>query len=137
MSSFRQAKMRMKAQISSEFMIFVSLSFLIAIAFSLYSIEQLNDFRKQKEDEAVKDIALKLQKELITAAVVEDGYTRSFKIPDKLDNSINYSIITKNSTITVESRNSLYTVSIPRVLGNASKGNNVINKTDGVIYLNG
>lgn len=123
-----------KAQISTEFFIFIGLAFLIAIAFGVASIEQLNDFRIQKESEAVRDLALKLQKELITAANVEDGYVRAFQIPDRLDN-INYSLTTQNSTITVKSQNSLYIVSIPNVVGNVSKGNNVINKTDGVIYL--
>lgn len=124
-----------KAQISAEFFIFLGLAFLIAIAFELASLEQLNDFRIQKENEAVKDLALKLQKELLIAAVVEDGYVRVFGIPDKLD-SINYSLATQNSTITVESKNSLYIVSIPKAVGNASKGTNTINKTGGVIYIN-
>ncbi|MBS3114953.1 hypothetical protein J4448_07680 [Candidatus Woesearchaeota archaeon] len=124
-----------KAQVSAEFFIFLGLAFLIAIAFELASLEQLNDFRIQKENEAVKDLALKLQKELLIAAVVEDGYVRFFQIPDKLD-SINYSLATKNSTITVQSKNSLYIVSIPRAIGNASKGANTINKTGGVIYIN-
>ena len=124
-----------KAQISAEFFIFLGLAFLIAIAFELASLEQLNDFRIQKENEAVKDLALKLQKELLIAAVVEDGYVRVFKIPDKLD-SINYSLATQNSTITVKSKNSLYIVSVPRAVGNASKGTNTINKTNGIIYIN-
>lgn len=123
-----------EAQISIEFFILLGLAFLTALAFEIASLEQLNDFRIQKESEAVKDLALKLQKELLVAAVVEDGYVRIFQIPDKLDN-INYSLTTKNYTITVQSKNSLYIVSIPRAIGNVSKGINTINKTGGVIYL--
>ncbi len=123
------------SQISSEFFIFIGLAFLIAIAFEIASLEQLNDFRTQQESEAVKDIALKLQKELLIAADVEDGYVRIFQIPDKID-SINYSLTTQNSTITVKSKNSLYITAIPRIIGNVSKGSNIINKTGGVIYLN-
>lgn len=123
------------AQISAEFFIFLGLAFLIAIAFEIASLEQLNDFRIQKEGEAVKDLALKLQKELLTAATVEDGYVRIFEIPDKLDN-INYSITTQNSTIAVQSKNGFYLVSIPKTVGNVSKGNNKVNKTGGVIYIN-
>lgn len=126
------------SQISSEFFIFVGLAFLIAIAFAIASLEQLNDFRVQQESSAVKDLALKLQKELLIAAEVEDGYVRIFQIPDKIDgiNGINYSLTTQNSTITVTSKNSLYIVAIPRIIGNVSKGSNIINKTGGVIYLN-
>ena len=124
-----------KAQISAEFFVFLGLAFIIAVAFEIASVKQLNDFRIQKENDAVKDLALKLQKELLIAANVEDGYVRSFEIPDKLD-SIDYSLTTQNSTITVRSGNSFYLVAVPKVFGNVSKGTNKINKTGGVIYIN-
>ena len=127
--------MNFKAQISAEFFVFLGLAFLIAIAFEIASLEQLKDFRIQKESEAVKDIALKLQKEMFVATAVEDGYRRTFKIPSTLD-GINYSLTTLNSTITVQSKNTIYLVSIPKSVGNVSKGNNMLNKTGGVIYIN-
>lgn len=123
------------AQISAEFFVFLGLAFLIAVAFEIASIGQLNEFRTQKESEAVKDLALKLQREILLASTVEDGYVRAFEIPNKLDNT-NYSLTTLNSTITVKSKNSLYIVSIPKAIGNVSKGTNTINKTGGVIYIN-
>ena len=127
--------MNFKAQISAEFFVFLGLAFLIAIAFEIASLDQLKDFRIQKESEAVKDIALKLQKEMFVATAVEDGYRRTFKIPSTLD-GINYSLTTLNSTITVQSKNTIYLVSIPKSVGNVSKGNNMLNKTGGVIYIN-
>jgi len=127
--------MSSKAQISAEFFIFLGLVFLIAIAFEVVSLDQLNDFKVQKESEAVKDLALKVQKELFIAASVEDGFTRVFEIPDKLEN-INYSLTMKNSTVTAISKNSIYVVSIPQANGNLSKGTNKISKKDGIIYIN-
>jgi len=124
-----------KAQISAEFFVFVGLAFLVAIAFEVVSLDQLNDFRIQKESEAIKDLALKLQKELLIAATVEDGYVRFFKIPEKID-TINYSLAIQNSTITVKSKNSIFVVSTPNVVGNLTKNTNKINKTGGVIYIN-
>ena len=124
-----------KAQVSAEFFIFVGMAFIIAIAFSMSSIGHLNYFRLQNEDSAVKDLALKLQKEVLLAASVEDGYRRAFSITDKLDN-INYTLTTQNSTITVQSANSIFTVTIPNSIGNVTKGTNTINKTGGVIYIN-
>ena len=124
-----------KAQISAEFFIFLGLVFLIAIAFEVVSLDQLNDFKAQKESEAVKDLALKVQKELFIAASVEDGFTRVFEIPDKLEN-INYSLTMKNSTVTAISKNSIYVVSIPQANGNLSKCTNKISKKDGIIYIN-
>lgn len=123
-----------RAQISTEFFVFLGLAFLIAIAFEIASLEQLNDFRMQKESELVKDVALKLQKEALIAATVEDGYVRVFEIPQMLEN-INYTLTTLNQTITVKSKNSLYIVAIPKAIGKIGKGVNVINKTNGVIYI--
>ena len=127
--------MHSNAQVSAEFFVFLELAFLVAIAFEIASLDQLNDFRLQKENEAVNDLALKLQQELIVASTVEDGYVRLFWIPDNIDN-INYSLSTQNSAITVESKNSIRIVPIPKVVGNVSKGTNNINKTGGVIYIN-
>ena len=123
------------AQVNVEFFIFIGIVFLISVAFGLTSVEQLKDFRNQQESDAVKDLALKLQKELIVAATVEDGYVRSFTIPNNLSN-INFVLMTQNSTISVQSANAFYTVSIPKIVGNLSKGTNSINKTLGVIYVN-
>lgn len=124
-----------KAQVSVEFFIFMGMAFLVAIAFEIASLDQLKDFRVQKESDSVKDIAIKLQKEILIAASVEDGYVRAFTIPNQMDN-INYTLTTLNYTITVESKNSIYTVLIPNSVGNVTKGPNIINKTGGVIYIN-
>src|SRR3989338_4243770 len=104
------------AQVSAEFFIFLGLAFLIAIAFELASLDQLNDFRAQKESDAVRDLALKLQKEALIAANVEDGYVRVFEIPQKLEN-INYSLATRNYTVIVESKNAFYILALPRAVG--------------------
>ena len=125
-----------RAQVSLEFFIFVGLAFIIAIAFELAAVDQLKDIRIQNEQDATKDLALKLQKEVLIAASVEEGYARTFTIPNKLDKNINYTLTTVNYTITVESKNSIYTVSIPNSIGNISKGTITINKTGGVIYIN-
>ena len=124
-----------KAQVSAEFFVFLGLAFLIAIAFEIASLDQLNDFRIQKESEAVKDLALKLQKEMLIAATVEDGYVRVFDIPDKLD-SIDYFLTIQNYTINIKSKNAFYIASIPKAIGNMTKGTNTIKKTNGIIYIN-
>lgn len=127
--------MHSKAQISAEFFVMVGLAFLIAIAFEIASLDHLNDFRAQKESEAVKDLAVKLQKEVLIATAVEDGYVRIFSVPEKLD-TINYTLAMQNYTLIVESKKGFYLVSLPRAVGNFTKGTNKINKTGGVIYIN-
>ena len=119
--------MNYRAQISNEFFALLGLAFLISIAFEVVALDQLNDFRIKKENEAVQDMALKLQREMLLAAVVEDGYVRSFTIPDKLD-GINYTLTTMNSTLSVQSKNSYYSASIPKSVGNITKGTNRITR---------
>ena len=125
----------MRAQISAEFMMFVGLSLLISIIFGVISVRQLHDANVQNENDAVQDIASKLQKEIITASYVTDGYTRKFTIPDTLS-GVNYSVAIKNSTVVVWSKNSFLELRIPLVTGNLTKGTNSINKTNGVVYVN-
>ena len=127
--------MHSKAQVSSEFYVFLGLAFLIAIAFEIASLDQLNDFMAERESAAVKDLALKLQKEVLIAANVEDGYVRVFEVPDKVEN-INYTITIQNYTINLESKSGLYILGMPKATGNFTKGANKINKTGGVIYIN-
>ncbi|HLC49973.1 MAG TPA: hypothetical protein VJI97_00930 [Candidatus Nanoarchaeia archaeon] len=124
-----------KSQVSTEFFIFLGLAFLIAIIFSVGSLDKLNDVRTKKETDAVMDIALKLQREVLIAAYVEDGYSRSFQLPNNLE-AINYSIRTQNSTIIIQSKKGFYSLPIPTVIGNFTKGTNIISKTNGVINVN-
>ena len=128
--------MNSKAQVSFEFFILVGMAFLVTIVFTSLALKDLNQFRNQKESEAVKDLALKLQQEVIISSEVEDGYVRNFKIPDKLD-STNYSLnIYNSSLLVVQSKNGFYLVQVPKIVGSFAKGDNKINKTGGVIYIN-
>ena len=124
-----------RAQVSAEFFILLGIIFLTAIAFELVSLDHLKDFRIQKESDSVKDMAIKLQKEILVASTVEDGYVRIFTLPAQLE-SINYSVAIENSTLVVTSKNAFYTVSIPIVVGNLTQGTNNITKTGGVIHIN-
>ena len=123
-----------KSQVSMEFFIFIGLGFIIAITFVIASIDQLNGIRARKEYDAAKDIALKLQKEILVASSVQDGYSRIFQAPDSIIGS-NYSITMQNLTLAIKSKSGLYIVSIPKTSGNITKGSNIINKTNGEIYI--
>ena len=79
------------------------------------------------------DIALKMQREILIAAYVEDGYSRSFQLPENLE-AINYSIRTQNSTVIIQSKKAFYSLPIPNAIGNFTKGTNTINKT-GVLSI--
>jgi len=129
--------MKKLSQTSIEFFFFTGIAFLILILFLVISVNEIKDFRDQKEFFLLKDLALKLQKEVSIAASVEDGYVRSFSLPDKLENIFDYFIIIKNNTITINSSKTVYIVSIPNTLGkNFTKGTNIVEKINGQIYVN-
>jgi hypothetical protein len=126
---------KMKAQVSMEFFIFSGLALIMAIALSLNSISQIKDFNRQRENDAIKDLALRMQREAFIASYVEDGYYRQFHIPDEVS-GYNFSVVTSNKSISVISKNSFYLVNIPFITGNMTNGTNTINRTNGVIYVN-
>jgi hypothetical protein len=124
-----------KAQVSVEFFLFLGLAFAIALSFSIGSLDRLNELRFKKENDAAMDVALKLQREILLAAYVEDGYSRSFTLPPLIE-GINYTIRAQNSTVIVQSKKGFYSLPIPAAAGNFTKGTNTINKTNGIIYIN-
>ena len=126
----------MRAQSSMEFFTLVGLAFLAVIIFVIASAGEVKEFADQKNFFLIKDVALTLQKESSIAASVEDGYEREFTLPEKLESRIDYFIITQNRSITVNSSITVFSVAIPDVTGNFTKGTNKIEKIDGKIYVN-
>ena len=127
--------MHSRAQISAEFIVFIILAFILSIGITFSAAKQSKDFRVQREGEIIKSFALKIQRELLIASYVEDGYVRTLQLPNEIEN-INYTLISTNSTIIVKSRYALYVFSIPSLNGTLIKGQNTINKTGGGIHIN-
>jgi hypothetical protein len=129
-------KMHRKSQSSTEFFTLVGVAFLSVILFVAASASEVRDFRDQKEFFLIRDLTLKLQKEVTIAASVEDGYERTFTLPDRLEATVDYFIITKNTSITVNSSKTVFSARIPGVTGNFTKGSNKIEKIDRRIFIN-
>jgi len=127
--------MNSRAQISTEFFVLIGILFIFTLIIGTNSVQDLNQYNSIKESESVRDVALKLQREIYIAASVEDGYVRYFTIPEK-NEGINYSVTTKNLSLIVESKNAFSVVTLPYSIGNLTKGSNKINKTGGTIYVN-
>ncbi len=128
-------KKAQKAQVSVEFVIMTGVILVSFIIMLFIYIEQVQRISRQREVLLVEDLAFKIQKELIIAGSVIDGYYRQFIIPDTLD-GVAFSITRENNTIVVESEKQIVHRRIPSVIGEPIKGANKINKTEGVIYLN-
>ena len=129
--------MHEKSQVSIEFFTLIGLAFLMLIIIVAASANEVKEFRDRKEFFLIKDLALKLQKEVSIAASVEDGYVRSFTLPDKLDNIVDYSTINTNASITVSSSKTVFFVRVPMIYGkNFTKGINKVEKINGKVYVN-
>ena len=129
--------MRMKnAQSSMEFFVLVGLAFLVVILFVAISANEIREFRDTKAFFLIKDLALKLQKEVAIANSAVLGYERTFTLPARLENTVDYFITIRNNTITVNSTKTVFVVPIVNVTGVFDKGSNKVEKrTDGRIYI--
>ena len=127
---------RKKSQIAAEFIILVAMAMIIVTIFISATYKNLDEFSKKRETELLKDTLFKAQNEITIAAKAEDGYKRIFYMPQKLDNSMNYTISVENITVRGTSRNYISFLFIPSINGNISKGNNTLRKTGGILYLN-
>lgn len=126
-----------KAQSSMEFFTLVGLAFLMTILFIAVSANEVKEFKDTKEFFLIKDLALKLQKEVTIAASVEDGYERSFTLPERLESNVDYFIVIRNNTITINSTKTVFSVPIPATFGkNFTKGSNIVEKDNGRVYVN-
>ena len=129
--------MKRKAQSSMEFFTLVGLAFLMTILFVVVSANEVKEFRDAKEFLLIKDLALKLQKEVSIANSVENGYERNFTLPEKLENIVDYFIIISNNSLTINSSKTVFSVAIPGTFGkNFTKGINKIEKISGQIWVN-
>lgn len=129
--------MHKKSQSSIEFFALVGLAFLATILFAAITVNEVREFSDQKEFLMIKDLALRLQKEVAVAASVEDGYERRFTLEDKLEDKVDYFVIVTNSSINVNSSKAAFSVRIPLIYGkNFTKGSNKVEKTNGKVYVN-
>ncbi|MBI2135348.1 hypothetical protein HYU09_05125 [Candidatus Woesearchaeota archaeon] len=129
-----------KSQLSMEFFMLAGLAFITVIIFVGVSAREIGELRDTKDFLLIKDLGLKLQKEVGIAAYVEDGYVREFTLPDKLDNSVDYSIVNilgKNNSITISTSKTVFSVRVPLMYGkNFTKGSNKVERISGKIYVN-
>jgi hypothetical protein len=125
----------LKAQSAMEFFMFVGILLMIFIAFTAILFDRVNTINDKKAVLLGEDIAIKVQKEILLAARVSDGYSRLFTLPQTIE-GMNYSVYVSGKEVTVKTPKSEVVRIIPEINGNITKGNNLIHKSNGSIYLN-
>ena len=118
-----------------EFVFLIGLAFTTMIIFIASTQSEYTSLISEEEMTLVKDLCAMVQRELVLASSVQDGYSRTFNVPDDLE-GMNYNIELMNNTVHVYTDELEYLLNIPIVNGTIQKGDNRIRKTDGVVFLN-
>jgi len=124
-----------KGQVAFEFVLLVSLLFSAMLVFTLFVSENFSEVQTQTDYFKMKDVALAVKSEISLAAVLDDGYQRSFFVPLTID-GLEYNITESGDSLLFESVSAEYGVSVPSYSGSLQKGNNIIKKTGGAIEIN-
>lgn len=128
--------MNSKSQSATEFIVLAAFMLLVVIGFFAVASSRILNAKEDASQKIAQDIADLAYNEIETAKSLNDGYTRTFVMPQDVNN-INYSIsIIDNRELSVSYLGYEYVRFLPsNVTGNISKGLNNINKNKGVIYL--
>lgn len=125
----------MRGQIALEFSFVVGFSilfFLVALVALAVNMEQA---RAERGAVALQGMARAIQRELLLAAVVEDGYERRFTIPQRVDGNL-FFVANDASTVTLSlADGQSYTELVPEVTGSLAVGENRVRKVGGQILV--
>jgi hypothetical protein len=124
-----------KAQVAFEFVILVSVAFMVLLVFTTLIRSNFRDAREDSLQYKLKDLALSTQSEITMVVSLQDGYVRSFSLPLNIG-GVNYDISQENHTLYFNSSDSEYSVIVPDYQGTIVKGSNTIRKMAGAIEVN-
>jgi hypothetical protein len=122
-----------------------AIEFLILTGFLLFSFTilfvaiqgNMSDKLRERQELAVKSIAIAVQDEINLASQSIDGYYRQFKIPEEI-NGKDYEINITDGTVYLRTVDKRYAIALPvqNVTGDLIRGTNTIKKEGGEVKLN-
>ena len=125
-----------RGQSSIEFFVLVGAVLFFFVTFLLAIQANIADNIRAKIEISLREAALSVQDEIALASASSDGYTRYFLLPNEIE-GIGYEInIVEDSVYArIEDR---YALALPvfNVTGDVQKGDNLIRKSNGAVYLN-
>ncbi len=124
-----------RAQLSLEFIYAIGAALVISIVLLVAVGKQIEGLGREKERFVLQDKATELRKEILIAAEVQDGYSRTFVLPYNLS-GVEYNASISGSSLVLQSSNNEFVLKVPGVNGNLVKGKNTIRRVGGVLYLN-
>jgi uncharacterized protein (UPF0333 family) len=130
-------KFNKKGQGALEFLILIGIVIFFFTLFFVLISQSMGDNQKEKRNLAIEEIAISVQDEINLASKSSDGYSREFKIPNDIDGK-NYNITIVDDLVYVKTSDNKEAISLPimNINGQIEKGNNLIKKQNGSVYLN-
>jgi len=129
-------KKRIRGQVAVELFMLIGILALFSITILLIASDKTQRVYLDNEYIASKDFGFSMQKEILIASEVDDGYLRNFDVPADI-NGIDYQINISNGSFVLKTSNFEHIFYVPYVAGQFNIGAlNRINRTAGTIYIN-
>ena len=124
-----------KAQGSVEFIILFGFVLLFFVIFAATILEQNDNRNSERQILLLQNVALNVQDEINIAAEASNGYYRTFNVPDNVFGK-DYEINITEGQVWVALEDAKFAYRIFNITGEIKKGDNLIKKENGKVYLN-
>ncbi len=127
---------RLKAQTSTEFVLFISVVFLVTLIVLSSILYYLREYTSEKEYNVLKKQAEVIKNELYLASTVENGYLRMFQIKSPQDDIV-FNFTQENNSLILTSRRQQFIADLGvKINGTLVMGNNTIRNIEGAVHVN-
>jgi len=122
-----------RGQIAVEFIIMFAFAAIIGLLFLLSAYSLLAGVNEDQRRTAIDEVGYAIQDEIILATTVQDGYHRTFLVPERADRFV-YTLASTSTAVTLTSGTIIITYEHPEITGQIEKGRNTIEK-DGPVTV--
>lgn len=124
----------MRGQVVIEFLIITGIAMIVGMLYLALSANLMMTKSEEQRIAALNDIGYMIQDEIILATTVQDGYSRTFTIPEKASRFTYEVALTSPTTVTLQSGSVTANYRIPEVDAGSTlaKGENTITKRGAV-----
>ncbi len=123
------------AQSAVEFIILIGFFLLAFTVIMVVIATKTGDIYREEVSLRSEDLVMSISREVMLATYVQDGYKRTFVLPDRIKN-MEYTLILQGNEVVIQVVDDTYGRMLPNVTGTLIIGENVIEKRDGQVYLN-
>jgi hypothetical protein len=134
---FERIESSKRGQSAIEFIILIGAMFFIFLTMLFVIQGNITDKTRENRDLVIRELGLTVQSEITLAAESSNGYYREFVLPPTLL-GLEYDVRIIDDLVFLNTTNGRHAIafSVVEVVGDAQVGLNVIEKNNGVVYLN-